>query len=315
MEKYKGYHIVGFDGDCFDLPPSGDILEKGYRGYPLADDRETHYLKMYLVKCVDLLSNVILDFTQSPINDEIGLAVQMFLNLPKNTIAVFDRLYLSARLIDAHMNCGLCFIARCKSGTTFKEIVDFYNSECLRSFFIYGNGENQTRITLIKIKNPKTGEIIALATNIDVNNWTNEEIANLYTLRWDCETNNRDLTSTLKVEQWHSTFFNGIMQEVYVQLVMMNISKITIFQEGGYKINLEDNQTSKANFKYIFFTMLRLLPEIFFKKIDSVLEIIRSEINKTIEKRKRLFRNYNREVKLNKKSYANASVVKRRLLK
>ena len=316
METYKSYHIVGFDGDDLNLPPTEDILKKGYRGYKIDDEHETHYLKMYLVKCVDLLSNVVLDFRQAIKNDEIGLAIQMLSDLPKKTIAIYDRLYFSARIIDAHVKSDLFFIARCKSGTTFKEVVEFYHSKKWRSFFYYCDKKTQTKIkiNLIKIKNPKNRETIVVATNIDVSGWTNEEITTLYTLRWDCETNNRDSTSTLKLDQWHSTFFNGIMQEIYVHLIMMNITKITIFQEGGYKIDLKKNETKKANFKFIFYVIFDLIPEIVKNKIAPVVKEIQDEIKKTIEKRKRLSRNYPRQTKKKGKFYKNASLVKIRPL-
>ena len=313
MGRYKGYHVVGFDGDDLNLPPSVDILEQGYRGFSIGKNHETHYLKMYLVKCVDLLSNVVLDFRQSTVNDEIGLAVQMFSDLPKKTIAIFDRLYLSNRLIDAHVKSRTYFIGRCKSGGTYTDITEFYHSNKTRSFFYYG--VDKFKINLIKIKNPKNGEAIVVATNLDVSNWTNVEITNLYTLRWDCETNNRDSTSTLKVDQWHSKFFNGIMQEFYVHLIMMNISKITIFQEGGYRIDLEKNETNKANFKYIFTVIFNQFGKVLINKIQSAMEVIRYEINKTIEKRKRLSRSYPRQIRKGEKAFKNAGVVKKRSLK
>ncbi len=316
MKTYKGYHVVGFDGDDLNLPPTEDILKNDYQGYKIDNEHETHYLKMYLVKCIDLLSNVVLDFKQAAKNDEIGLAIEMLSDLPRRTIALYDRLYFSSRMISAHIKNEIFFIARCKSGSTFKEVVEFYHSSKRRSFFYYYSKESESiiKINLIKIKNPKTKESIVVATNIDVSEWTNKEITNLYTLRWDCETNNRDSTSTLKLDQWHSKFFNGIMQEIYVHLIMMNISKITIFQEGGYEIDLEKDETRKANFKFIFYVIFDLIPDIIKNKTKSVIEELKKEIKKTIEKRTRLSRSYPRQLKKRAKSYANASLVKIRSL-
>ncbi len=316
MKTYKGYHVVGFDGDDLNLPPTEDILKNDYQGYKIDNEHETHYLKMYLVKCIDLLSNVVLDFKQAAKNDEIGLAIEMLSDLPKRTIALYDRLYFSSRMISAHIKNEIFFLARCKSGSTFKEVVEFYRSSKRRSFFYYYSKESESiiKINLIKIKNPKTKESIVIATNIDVSEWTNKEITNLYTLRWDCETNNRDSTSTLKLDQWHSKFFNGIMQEIYVHLIMMNISKITIFQEGGYEIDLEKDETRKANFKFIFYVIFDLIPDIIKNKTKSVIEELKKEIKKTIEKRTRLSRSYPRQLKKRAKSYANASLVKIRSL-
>jgi hypothetical protein len=241
MKTYKGYHLIGFDGDDLNLPPTKDLLKEGYRGYSIGKEHETHYLKMYLVKCIDLMSNTVLDFRNANKNDEIGLASEMVLAFPEfiasKTIAIYDRLYFSKRLIEAHVQSGLFFIARCKSGTTFKEVVEFYHSNKRRSSYEYFDKKTNTtiKISLVKIINPKTKKPIVVATNVDINGWTNKEILNLYTLRWDCETNNKDSTLTMKMDQWHSIFFNGIMQEIYVHLILMNITKMTVRQEARNK--------------------------------------------------------------------------------
>ena len=33
---------------------------------------------------------------------------------------------------------------------------------------------------------------------------------------------------------------------------MVNITRIAIYENGGYKIDLKENKTSKSNFKFIF---------------------------------------------------------------
>lgn len=307
MSKYKGYHIVGIDGDMYDLPPSDDILKNGYRGYPVKDNKETHTLKMYVVRCVDLLSSTVINISLSHINDEIGMALKMIPELPKGSLAIYDRLYLSKIIIEQHFEHEINFLARCKRGSTFKEIEEFYSSNLRRSFFVY----NGIVINLIKVKNPN-GEDIVLATNIEIKNWTNKELANLYSLRWDCETSNRDSTSTLKLEDWHTTFYNGILQELYVHLILMNLTKISIFKLGGYKIDLEKNETYKTNFKLIFLVMIDIIPDILNNKFIKSFKRLSSAIKGNIEKRIRLSRSYPREVKRKGKLYKNSSLVNRR---
>jgi hypothetical protein len=321
MNSYKGYHLIGFDGDNLNLPRTKDLMKEGYIGHSIDKEHETHYLKMYIVKCIDLLSNTVLDFRQSTKNDEIGLAVEMVSTFSKSiaskTIAIFDRLYFSRRLIEAHIESGIIFIARCKSGSTFKEVVDFYHSNKRRISYNYYDKKSKQIIIihLVKIINPKNKRAIVVATNLDIKGWSNKEILNLYTLRWDCETNNRDSTSTMKMDQWHSIFFNGIMQEIYVHLIIMNIAKMTIFLEGGYKINLDENTTNKANFKFIFSIIFDLIPKIMKSRINLIITDIREQIKRSSEKRCRLSRSAPRQTKRRGKSYKNASAVKKRPLK
>ena len=126
------------------------MITKNYEG-----KKETHYLKMHVVRCVDLLSGVILDFRESPKNDEIGKAVEMIKSLPSRTIAIFDRLYLTKRIIEASVENSTFFLARCKSGSTFKEIIEFYKSNKYRDyFFCTVNGDKKIKINLVKVVNP-----------------------------------------------------------------------------------------------------------------------------------------------------------------
>jgi hypothetical protein len=314
MQKYRGHYLIGIDGDDLNFLPSKDLLENNYRGFSTVNNQETHYLKMYLTKAVDLLSGTVLNFDYSSTQDEIGMACGMISSLPAGSIAIYDRLYLSSILIETHASCGSLFLARCKTGATFKEIMGFCKDKKKRSHFEYqtNTGEIVT-INLIKIKNPKKkGEYIILATNIDTTDWDSDEIANVYTLRWDCETANRDSTSSLKMDQWHSSFLNGILQEIYTHFIMFNTSKITIFENGGYEINLKNNITKKSNFKLIFSMMVSLLPKVLKGKVRTISTDIKIWIKRTIEKRKRLKRHYDRVIKKKGRLFPLKSLVKRR---
>jgi len=327
MKTYKGYHIVGMDGDDYNIKPSQDLLDNGYRGYSVTikDQKlneiknETHYLKMYIVRCVDLLSGVVIGFKESSINDEIGKACELFSELPRKTIAIFDRLFLSKRLIESATKNSTYFLARCKSDKTFKEISAFYTSNKRRSSFLFTTQEGEkVTVNLIKVANPrskKKDKFIVLATNLNIKEWKSKELANLYTLRWDCETSNRDSTSVLKLEQWHTQFYNGILQEIYAHLIIFNLTKISIYQNGGYKINLKNNITKKANFKFIFTHIVESLYKIMHNKIRGVFSKLKIFIKSTIEIRERLSRSYLRQVKRKGKQYKNASLVKKRELK
>ena len=123
----------------------------------------------HVLRCVDLLSGVILDFRESPKNDEIGKAVEMIKSLPSRTIAIFDRLYLSKRIIEASAENSTFFLARCKSGKTLKEIVEFYKSNKYRDHFFYTvNGDKKIKINLVKVVNPNANgknRFTVVATN------------------------------------------------------------------------------------------------------------------------------------------------------
>ncbi len=102
------------------------------------------------------------------------------------------------------------------------------------------------------------------------------------------------------------------MQEIYAHYILINITRITIFQEGGYLIDLKKNETRKTNFKFIFYEIFNHLHLLFKNIWKDALTLIRVSIRRTMEKRKRLSRKYPRQVKRKGKVYKNASVIKRR---
>ena len=87
-------------------------------------------------------------------------------------------------------------------------------------------------VYFFKIWNPKTKEYDLFATNLPRYWVDNHTIRSLYNLRWECETGFLDLVKTFQVEQWHSKFMNGILQEFFATLWLYNFTKLQILQSG-----------------------------------------------------------------------------------
>ncbi len=109
LKTYEGFHLVGIDGDEYSLSATGDALEQGYRGRGAPEDKETYYPRMYVVKAIHLLSGVICGFYHANTCNEILGALGILENLPQKIIAVYDRLYLSKDLLQAHQVHGSYF--------------------------------------------------------------------------------------------------------------------------------------------------------------------------------------------------------------
>jgi len=150
-QTYRGLRLYGIDGFQIHLPRSKDIVEKGcYTGRATSSYSESHTPRMYASHCYDLLSGVTRSIEQSCENQEIKLALTMIPKLEKKSLCIYDRLYMSEKLIQAHIDAGSYFLFRCKSSSTFKPIENFWKSKKkIRKVEICG-----VKITLIKIKNP-----------------------------------------------------------------------------------------------------------------------------------------------------------------
>ena len=207
---WKGLRVYGCDGDQYEIPLSNDILDQGYRGYPCKNNKETYFPRMYVVHAYDVLSRVSKDIRYSPTNDEVHNSFEMASVFEKESVTLYDRLLFSKDMIRTHGMVGSYFVAKCKCGSTFNEVIEFFESKKRNSDF-YIEGE---KVLLIKKVNPKSGAIAVYATNLSRCKFTNKEIDELYALRWEVETSFRDLSHTLKIEQWHSKSLNGVLQEL-----------------------------------------------------------------------------------------------------
>lgn len=147
--------------------------------------------------------------------------MEIAVGLEEKSLTLYDRLFFCKDLVRAHQGSGSYFVARLKEdGLILPEIIKFAKSSKRNLSFEFEG----TLIHLVKLINPRTGEAALFATNLERSRFKNKEIGDLYALRWEVETANRDMTHTLKMEQWHSNFFNGILQEIYTVLWLMNQS-------------------------------------------------------------------------------------------
>jgi hypothetical protein len=306
---WRGLRIYATDGDQYELPRTEDILNHGYRGYPCPDEMETHYPHMYVVHCYDVLGGVTKDFRYSNHNEEMQSAFEIALGLESNSLTLYDRLFFCKDLIRSHKTSRSFFVARLKDGgLVLPEIIEFTESSKRNASFEF---EGVT-IQLVKVINPRTKEAALFATNLPRPRFRNREIADLYALRWEVETANRDLSHTLKVEQWHSHFLNGILQEIYTALWLMNQARIQMAIRLKKRCSLKSLfGYAKSNFKLIVDFILHSLEDLVFRRTRRIHRRLHHLLEISIENRRRRSRFYPRQVKYSRKIYPSASTVRR----
>ena len=238
-------------------------------------------------------------------NDEVILATEMAISLESQSLTLYDRLFLNKNLIRAHQSSKSFFIARCKDGgINFKEINEFFKEQNRNARFEFEG----TIIELVKVIHPKTKKVFVYATNLPRSRFKNKEISELYALRWEVETSNRDLTSTMKLEQWHSHFLNGILQEIYATLWLVNQTRIQMARGEKKHCTLKALfEYQKPNFKLLCDFIVDSLKDLVKKKIVRVERRLKELIKKSMEKRKRRSRVLPRQVRRRPKVYALAS--------
>lgn len=291
---WRGLRVYATDGDQHELPRSKDVLAHDYRGFPFCKERETHYPRMFAVNCYDVLSGVTKAYRYSNNHDEMKLGNEIAKELESNSITLYDRLYFNRDLIRAHQHSGSYFVARCKNHACMTEVRAFFDSS-LRNHVYEMEG---VLVQLVKVINPKTKEPTVFATNLPRTKFKNKELADLYALRWEVETSNRDLTETLKMEQWHSLSMNGILQELYATLWMMNQTRIQMAKKMQKRCNLKSLfDYKKSNFKLIFDFILDSLSDLVRRKTMRVQRRLDELLSISVEHRKRRTRSNPRHIR------------------
>lgn len=316
---HRGFHIYAIDGDSLDLPASQDVFKQGYRGYPFKGDRETHYPKMYTAHCFDIISGRFHRFGHSPTQDEVHLARSMAATLEKNSITIYDRLHCGYRTFSAHEKAGNYFIARARTRgrSTKREVLAFCKSS-KRNDRVVWRPITKKRILpdftlrLVKVKNPRTGEDLAFVTNLTPAQFSNREIAQLYQRRWDIEGAFRDITVTLKLQQWHAKSLNGVLQEIFSLLWLANTVKRACGKIAGTTKKWLAKEYEKTNFKLGCSLLMNHLDLLIKYRKREFWRIFQFCLRRSAERRKRLSRSYPRVIKHRGREYPPANAVPRR---
>lgn len=308
--KWRGLHLYATDGFEMTLPRTQDIVEGGYKGRRLSTDNgakgETYYPHMYTVHTYDILSRTTKAFYGSIANHETKGAVANIKELEPRSMTLYDRAFCNSKIINAHFEYRSFFFIRFKSGKAIpKEIQRFIESNKTQDSFLWEEN-HERRIYLFKIKNKKQKQPHIYATNYK--GLTLEEAEALYRLRWEVETGFRDLVNTLAIEQWHSKTENGILQEIYVRLWIINYARIQQFQTENSKENPLKQIYKRSNFKLILDFIINHWADFFARK-RKFLQKIKLLIKASTEKRKRYSRSVKRQLRYQNKNYPAANIV------
>jgi hypothetical protein len=289
-KTWRGLYVYAIDGQMWTLPRTKELLKEGFSGRAVSRYRESHYLKGFFTHAVDVLGGITKDFAFSPRLHEQADAYMMVKNFEKNSLTLYDRLYFSKKLVRLHLELGNFFLMRLRRNAC-KEVEAFFHSK-KQSGSVLIDGKS---IRLLKSKSTK-GEVAVFATNLPEDMIRDHEIWKLYRLRWEVETSFRELTSITKSEQWHSMKYNGILQEIYCRLFLVNYTKAQAQRCFPIVQNPLAEHYMKANFKLMRNWILLNFPGIL-RRNPRVWENFRTVTKRSIERRKREKRRYPREVK------------------
>jgi IS4 transposase len=316
-KTFKGFFVYAVDGSDFDLPASDDVISKNFRGHTCSKLTEGHYPKMYVNHAFDVLNGLIKDFRFSAKQAEQQLGIEMITTLEPNSIAVYDRLYAGQKLFEAHVKAKRFFIVRARlKGNLAACVKEFLASSKADTEALWkSNGQPGpgAQVRLVKIKHPKTKVLDVFVTNLPIKKISRRDIEELYRKRWDVETSYRDLISTLKIDQWHSTKLNGILQEIYATFWLVNSVKSLLLRGSDEVRTRAKHCYNKSNFKFAVSLFVEhidlLLTE---KKRRDFILMFDFWRQRTSENREHYSRSYPRQVRSYGTGFSVASQVPKR---
>jgi hypothetical protein len=276
---------------------------------------------MYTVQAVDLINEIVSKFSYSNEISEIRQARQLVRHLEKNSITIYDRLHQTYETAFEHEKAGSYFFVRVKEKNkkSALPIQDFCRSNRLSKWVdlepsppLRRQKMPTLRVRLIKVKNKRSKEIMVFMTNAPESLIKKKEVGEFYQRRWGVESSFKDLTDTLKMCQWHTTKFNGVLQEIYALLWLVNnvkrVCNITMHNARNWLKPVY----KKSNFKLVITIFIDHLDLLIKGKHTKLSRILLYWVNRTTETRCHLSRSYLRQVKRHGKRYFNASRVSRR---
>ncbi len=298
---FRGHHVYAVDGSDLDLPASAKLIADGYRGSLWSKTYETHYPKMYVVHAYDVLNQLVVGFSQGKRNGERSMSEDVIKSFERKSITIYDRFYAIQPVFQRHASRGNYFLARTTS--CGKRV-----AMCLRRFLASQKSDGDeiwkakhqpgpgVPVRFVKVRNPKTKEVEVFVTNAPRDLFTRLDLQKLYCKRWSIEGSFRDLVSTLKMDQWHSTSLNGILQEIYCLLWLANSVKSQLLVWQDPEENLLDKSYRRSNFK----VAVRLVVDnlaLLIKKRMALIDLLEALSRRTRERRKHHSRTYPRAVR------------------
>lgn len=290
-KTYLGMRVYAIDGMQLHLPRTKDVIDAEYSGRAVSKYRESYQPRMYVSHAYDVLSGVTKAVREGSFLDELHWAHEMVPTFEEKSLTLYDRLYISKKLIQTHKESNNYFLMRARK-SSFKEVRNFYGQDKKRKFINIDGVD----LFMVKVFNPNTNEHDVFVSNLPSHFCFRELIKDLYGLRWEVETSFKELSESMQVQQWHSKFINGIRQEFYTTFWLMNFARIKENMcDPNRKVPLS-GVYEKPNFKLLIDYVVRHIDEFLLKKREVIAGFKRLLILST-EKRERRSRVYARELK------------------
>lgn len=242
FSRMKGYIVCACDGSIFDLPNITLTREEFKINDHTIFSKER--VRARVSGMLDVNSNLLLvtKIVEKTVK-ETTLAMQHLDDLKKRIdiekfIAIYDRGYTSLELMSYTEYLNSKFVIRLKKNTFRRQrrqmqsndeyitvnltnaIIKRFDNDKLKEY-AYKKGSLKLRVVNIKLAN---GTVESIVTNLDKEEFSIDEIKDLYAQRWSIETGFRKLKSQIQIENFSGHRRIIIEQDFYAKIFLYNLA-------------------------------------------------------------------------------------------
>jgi hypothetical protein len=304
VKTFKGHILAAIDGSDWEIPNT----QYARGAYNAQKNQYTSIARMKVSNCFDVLNCYVLD-TQIESNkfNELELA-KRHLKVAKTLtgqfplIRIMDRYYNSLSEVYHSLKNNDSFVVRLQSKFSKKDQekmkshdewielsyetnrIRYWKDKDSELYEFYENG-NTLKVRLVKIE-LKTGETEVLMTNLKEEDFTCEDIAHIYKMRWGIETNYHYLKESMKMTNISSGKKDIIKQEIFSQMLVFNMLQSLIneaeqeIDQSKYKHKMKININMAVGYLKRFFIVILLEENL--KKRQELSETLHNKILKQI---------------------------------
>lgn len=260
-KRWKGYRLIAGDGTTISVPVSKQTIS--YFAVFAQSKEGSKTVMANACMLYDVLANFVLKSAISTTKEnEYVLMKHMLADFTsKDSILLLDRAFGYFYIYKLLLSNGLNFCIRQKvdvaqnfSKSILSTNSSDFNAEWIpseaemASCKIHGLTSEPIKVRITKVLLP-SGEIEILVSNLfDFELIKTEDMKTLYHYRWSIEEAFKQLKPKMKLEQFGSRKPEGIFQEFYAHLIMLNLTTL-IALEAEPKIHGKAN-TRKWPYKY-----------------------------------------------------------------
>jgi hypothetical protein len=294
---WNGYRLVAGDGTTVNLPVHKSTIEHfGVFRESKTGGKTVHASAAMLY---DVLSNFILsaEITPFKIGEKTIMSSLIKESNLSNTIMLFDRGFCTFSFFKELINNKLDFCIRLKtSESLFANKILNHESDDFIIDWIPSEAECSTAkkkgidpkpitVRATKITLP-SGEIeVLISSLLDMDKFSKSDISELYQLRWGIEEGYKKLKPKMKLEQFGCKKQEGIYQEFYSHIFMMNLTQILCNQAQS---NIEQKTIKrKHTYKYNWINAYKFIKNSFIElftnaDIETIIGLLLKQIERSI---------------------------------